>query len=147
VYIGGWNWRGQYSNYLGGLGTGIGEGVEGVQCGRGDACLAAKVIEQERDCDVEALQAMNAQAEKVASEGTGRSWQGTSFAVQEMEGVGGVVKKKEKKLVTLGAYVTECEDERDGKRPYMEREVLGQVRSWCAWCDRVIASKKDLELA
>jgi hypothetical protein len=144
-YTRGWNWRGRYSTYLGGLGTGIGEGIEGVQCGRGHLCLAAKVVEQELDCDAEVLQAMQDEAEKVASEGTGRSWQGTSFAVQEMEGIGGVVKKKSKKLINVGAYVAECEDERDGKRPYLEREVQGKVRSWCAWCERVIPSKSDLE--
>lgn len=146
-YERGWKWRGSYSTYLGGLGTGIGEGVEGVQCGRGPRCLAAKVIEQELDCDAEALSAMKDEADKIASEGTGRSWQGTSFAVQEMEGIGGVVKKKVKKMVSVGAWVREGEDERDGKAPYLDREVKGEVRSWCSWCSRVIASKADIQLA
>jgi hypothetical protein len=143
-YTRGWNWRGHYSTSLGGLGTGIGEGIEGVHCGRGRLCLAAKIVEQELDCDTEVLQAMREEAEKVASEGTGRSWHGTSFAVQEMEGIGGVVKKKIKKLINVGAYVAECEDEREGKTSYLDREVQGRVRSWCAWCERVIPSKCDL---
>jgi len=144
-YVRGWNWRVRYSTYLGGLGTGIGEGNEGVQCGRRHACLAAKIVEHELDCDAEALKAMEEEAEKIASDGSGRSWQGTSFAVQEMEGVGGVVKKKVKKLIAVGAWVAENEDERDGKRKYLDREVQSCVRSWCAWCERVIPSKKDLE--
>jgi hypothetical protein len=87
---------------------------------------------------------MQEEAEKVASEGTGRSWQGTSFAVQEMEGIGGVVKKKIKKLIHVGAYVAEREDEREGRTSYLEREIQGRVRSWCAWCERVVPSKSDL---
>lgn len=106
--------------------------------------MAAKIVEQEVDCDAEALRAMEEEAEKIASEGTGRSWQGTSFAVQEIDGIGGVVKKKVKKLVPVGAYVVENEDERDGTRPYLDREIKGEVRSWCSWCERVIPSKKEV---
>lgn len=136
-----------YSTYLGGLGTGIGEGNEGVACGRGSSCLAFKVIEQERDCDADELQAMEEAAEKIALDGTGRSWQGGAFAVQEMEGVGGVVKKKTKELIRMGKQVAECEDERAGSRVYLDREAKGEIRSWCSWCERVVPSKKDLLVA
>lgn len=143
-YSRGWTWRKSYSTYLGGLGTGIGEGSEGVQCGRHGACLAAKIVEQEVDCDADALRAMELEAEKIASQGTGRNWQGTSFEIQEIDGIGGVVKKKIKKLIPVGANVIENEDERDGTRAYLYREVKGEVRSWCSWCERVIPSKKEM---
>src|SRR4051812_2156915 len=32
LYLRGWTWRTKYSHYLGGVGTGAGEGNEGVQC-------------------------------------------------------------------------------------------------------------------
>jgi len=147
AYERGWRWRTQYCTQLGGLGTGIGEGNEGVQCGRRHACLAAKIVEQEVDCDAQVLRVMEEEAAKIASDGTGRSWEGTSFAVQEIEGIGGVVKKKIKKLVRLGAYVTEYEDERSEveKRDFLQREIEGKVRSFCSWCDRVIPSMVEAE--
>ncbi|KAI3322563.1 hypothetical protein HD806DRAFT_129872 [Xylariaceae sp. AK1471] len=46
-----WRWRNQYGEVLGGVGTGIGEGDRGVICGREAACLGAREIEQETDCD------------------------------------------------------------------------------------------------
>ncbi|KAK4168103.1 hypothetical protein QBC43DRAFT_310849 [Cladorrhinum sp. PSN259] len=48
-----WRWRNQYTDVLGGLGTGIGEGDRGVICGRESACCAAREREQETDCDAE----------------------------------------------------------------------------------------------
>lgn len=135
-YKRGWIWRAKYSTYLGVLGTGIGEGNEGVPCGRGRACLAAKIVEQEIDCDAETLQQLEEEAETA-----GRSWEGGGFEVQEIEGVGGVVKRKVKKLVLLGKRVQEHEDERSGQVKYLSREEQGEVRSWCSWCDRVIPAK------
>ncbi|KAI0399807.1 hypothetical protein F4802DRAFT_533550 [Xylaria palmicola] len=44
-----WRWRNQYGEGLGG--TGIGEGDRGVICGREAACLGAREVEQETDCD------------------------------------------------------------------------------------------------
>ncbi|KAI1113003.1 hypothetical protein F5Y14DRAFT_233170 [Nemania sp. NC0429] len=44
-----WRWRNQYGEVLGG--TGIGEGNRGVICGRESACLGAREVEQETDCD------------------------------------------------------------------------------------------------
>jgi hypothetical protein len=137
-YKRGWTWRARYSTYLGVLGTGIGEGNEGVPCGRGQACLAAKVVEQEVDCDAQAIRQLEEEAEL-----TGRSWEGGGFEVQEIEGVGGVVKRKVKKLVLLGKRVQEHEDERSGHAKYLSREENGEVRSWCSWCDRVVPSETD----
>ena len=127
---------------MGVLGTGIGEGNEGVPCGRGRACLAAKVVEQEVDCDTLTLQQLEEEAEAL-----GRSWEGGGFEVQEIEGVGGVVKRKVKKLVLLGKRVPEHEDERSGAVRYLSREENGDVRSWCSWCERVVPSKKDVAAA
>ncbi|KAF2434727.1 hypothetical protein EJ08DRAFT_626818 [Tothia fuscella] len=143
AYVGVWEWRSNYTTFLGGIGTGIGEGNEGEQCGRKERCLAAKMIEQESACDAETIRAEAEKAEKVAFEGTGRSWQGSSFDVQEMEGLGGVMKRKIKKLQLIGASVAVGDDGRDGKSKYLEREMQGKQRSWCAWCDRVVPSKKD----
>ena len=63
---------------------------------------------------------------------------------QEIEGIGGVVKKKVKKRVRVGKTVREYEDERE-KADYLEREAKGDKRSWCGWCSRVIPGKLDSE--
>ncbi|KAL2152571.1 hypothetical protein VTH82DRAFT_5755 [Thermothelomyces myriococcoides] len=52
-YKGIWKWRNQYTEVLGGLGTGIGEGDRGVPCGREAECCAAREREQEMDGDAE----------------------------------------------------------------------------------------------
>jgi hypothetical protein len=137
-----WTWRARYSTYLGVLGTGIGEGNEGVQCGRGRACLGAKVVEQEVALDAEFLRLSEQEAEAL-----GRSWEGGGFEVQEIEGVGGVVKRKLKKLVLLGKRVPEHEDERSGVVRYLSREENETVRSWCSWCQRVVRSKDEAKRA
>jgi hypothetical protein len=64
---------------------------------------------------------------------------------QEMEGIGGVVKKKVKKVVRVGKTVKEFEDEREGGE-YLWREMKGERRSWCRWCNRVVLGKADLEM-
>ncbi|KAH0845496.1 hypothetical protein FOPE_12651 [Fonsecaea pedrosoi] len=61
---------------------------------------------------------------------------------QEIEGIGGVVKKKVKKRVKVGAGVWEWEDERESGK-YLEREAEGTARSWCGWCGRVCPSEQD----
>jgi hypothetical protein len=145
TYMRGWAWRARYSTYLDGLGTGIGEGNEGVHCGRGSSCLAARTVEQELDLPAEEMRRLQADMDKVEAEGTGRSWRGSSWGIQECEGIGGGVRKKLRKLVKVGAVVKEFEDERDGRREYLAREKQGERRSWCAWCERVIPSTKDLQ--
>ena len=45
MYKRGWLWRKRYSDYLGGQLSGIGEGSEGVHCGREMYCLDAKKVE------------------------------------------------------------------------------------------------------
>ncbi|KAL8645108.1 MAG: hypothetical protein Q9210_006892, partial [Variospora velana] len=64
---------------------------------------------------------------------------------QEIEGIGGRVKKKVKKRVRMGKTVKEWEDERDGKEEALGRESRGEARSWCGWCGRVVWGQKDRE--
>jgi hypothetical protein len=63
---------------------------------------------------------------------------------QEIEGIGGVVKKKVKKKVRTGATVWEFDDERESGK-YLEREASGVQRSWCGWCNRVVMGERDRE--
>lgn len=137
LYVRAWSWRTRYSHYLGGVGTGAGEGNEGVECGRGPGCLAAKIVEHEVNCDEET---------RASLEGTSRlpeRWKGTSYLAQEIDGIGGVIKMKAKKQVRVGECVKVYEDERNRSMQYFEREVAGKLRSWCSWCERVILGDKD----
>lgn len=130
MYLRAWTWRTRYSHYLGGVGTGAGEGNEAVECGRGAACLAARVIEHEVDCAPGVVEA--------------ERWTGTSYLAQEIEGIGGVVKMKGKRHVWVGACVKVFEDERDRSIGWLEREVDGRLRSWCSWCERVVLGGRDI---
>ena len=141
-----WTWRTRYSTYLGGLGTGIGEGNEGVKCGRGGHCLSAQEIEVEVDCEadetghdvvaddpsVHAFHDGNIEGDKAG------------YLRQEIEGIGGVVRRKVKKRIKVGKTVKEYEDERE-KAEYMGREMRGERRSWCGRCNRAVPGSKDLE--
>lgn len=163
-----WTWRTRYSTYLGGnLGTGIGEGCQGVKCGRGEDCLAAQEIELEVDCEADASTngtfkpSHNHHGNDDYSAGENRilrqhgSLNGHMDSVidhhgddepgylrQEIVGIGGVVKQKAKKRVTVGACVVEHEDEREHGQ-YLLPEERGQCRSWCAWCWRVVPSQRE----
>ncbi|ETN38122.1 uncharacterized protein HMPREF1541_07746 [Cyphellophora europaea CBS 101466] len=67
------------------------------------------------------------------------------YLQQEIEGIGGVVKKKVKKRVKVGATVWEYDDERTSGK-YLEREISGRERSWCGWCDRVCLGEHDRQV-
>ena len=54
TYLRGWQWRTRYSE-CGGIGAGLGEGNEGVECGRDTDCLDASEVERETECDAEEL--------------------------------------------------------------------------------------------
>ncbi|KAH3955548.1 hypothetical protein HBI56_017280 [Parastagonospora nodorum] len=139
MYVRAWSWRTTYSYYLGGVGTGAGEGNEGVECGRGSACLGARVVEHET-CEQDILDAL---AAADASPEAGERWRGTSYLAQEIEGIGGVLKVKHKKQVRVGECVKLYEDEREKAVQYLEREVTGKLRSWCSWCERIVLGEKD----
>ncbi|OJD23378.1 hypothetical protein ACJ73_05268 [Blastomyces percursus] len=155
-----WTWRKRYNPYLsGGLRTGMGEGWQGVKCGRGERCLAAEEIEIEVDCDGDDWMPDDSEHHyhhRLGSNnggydnrhfppqhGDGHGGE-PGYLRQEIEGVGGVVKQKVKKRVRVGACVEEHEDEK-GSESYLMREYLGDVRSWCAWCERVVLSVKEGE--
>ena len=144
-----WTWRTRYSTYLGGLGTGIGEGNEGVKCWRGQDCVAAHEVEVEIDCSEEGRasdrDSPESDGERSRTEADGKT-ERAGYWQQEIEGIGGIVKKKVRKRVKVGRTVREWEDERDGKEDVLGREVRGEERSWCGWCGRVIWGHKDLEI-
>ncbi|KAH7130502.1 hypothetical protein B0J11DRAFT_523276 [Dendryphion nanum] len=135
MYVRGWSWRTRYSHYLGGVGTGAGEGNEGVECGRGPSCLASKIVEHEIECNAETL----ASLERTSPE----RWRGTSYLAQEIEGIGGTFKMKAKKQVLVGDCVKIYRDEEDKTMTYLIREVSGKLRSWCSWCERVVPGDRD----
>ncbi|KAK8190272.1 hypothetical protein IWZ00DRAFT_515834 [Phyllosticta capitalensis] len=185
----GWTWRTKYS-HLGGLGTGIGEGHEGVVCGLGEACRGGRDVEHEacgtpdeiagmeRRVDGGANDAATASTATAALQplfGPGSSsstapavasaaaagvaasahngldgagtphdeWSGNSFFAQEIEGIGGRRVMKVKKMVRIGAAVKEYEDERESNNTYLGREKKGDNRAWCAWCNRLVPSRRD----
>ncbi|PPJ49945.1 hypothetical protein CBER1_04680 [Cercospora berteroae] len=102
------------------------------------------MVQKDVECDAEELAALELETAKAVSEG--RHWNGSSYSTQEMVGIGGKVKTKLRKMVPVGAIVKEYEDERITER-YLEREHNGSNRSWCSWCSRVVAGKKDLDTA
>ncbi|KAK8182673.1 hypothetical protein BC567DRAFT_158063 [Phyllosticta citribraziliensis] len=133
----GWTWRTKYS-HLGGLGTGIGEGHEGVVCGLGEACRAT--------ASSSAAAAAAATSAHNGLDGVGTphdEWSGNSFFAQEIEGIGGRRVMKVKKMVRIGAAVKEYEDERESNNTYLGREKKGDNRAWCAWCNRLVPSRRD----
>ncbi|TGO34851.1 hypothetical protein BHYA_0179g00080 [Botrytis hyacinthi] len=157
-YEGIWKWRTRYLPSLGGLGVGIGEGNRGVPCGRGSTCLAAIEVEQETDCDAEDAREFeeSSRAGSPASSPGGSIFGGTSpnssernlslgpgYARHEIEGIGGVMKKKRVKMVKVGACVPEFGDEKSEGR-YLVREMEGKARSWCGWCHRVVKASDDV---
>jgi len=99
-------------------------------------------VEKEIDCDADELAELRREMSRVELEGRGRIWGGNSYLTHEMEGIGGVVKKKVKKRIKVGCVVKEYEDEREGGT-YLEREQGGANRSWCYWCLRVVLGNRD----
>lgn len=69
----------------------------------------------------------------------------TGYQRHEIEGIGGVVKRKLVRMVRVGACVPEWKDERGTGRKALVREMNGEARSWCGWCWRVIPGQHDLD--
>ncbi|KAF2726239.1 hypothetical protein K431DRAFT_324408 [Polychaeton citri CBS 116435] len=143
TYIRGWAWRSRYS-VCGGIGAGLGEGNEGVECGRDTNCLVAKEVFKEVECDQEELIAELGAEVGVSDIASIRELLGTSYLAQEIVGIGGRVKTKVRHRVLVGEAVKEYEDERATGR-FLSREQAHTNRSWCFWCSRVIPSLRDLE--
>jgi hypothetical protein len=154
-----WRWRNQYGEVLGGLGTGIGEGDRGVICGREADCCAAKEVEHQVDCDAEDARDGNVAPSpapqqapvdalidqlRLTHERTPSPSLGPGYLRHEIEGIGGVVKRKRVRMVRVGRGVPEWDDEKSSGSRVLGREVSGTRRSWCGWCNRVIPGEKDL---
>lgn len=141
-----WKWSTRYLPSLGGLGIGIREGNRGVPCGRGEHCAKALELELEIDCDAEDARKINHSdgASSLYCNGNFSSQVRPGYDRHEIEGIGGVLKKKLVKMVKVGASVSGWGDEKDTE-PFLARELDGTSRSWCSWCQKVIPSRHDLE--
>lgn len=144
-----WRWRSRYSTHLGGgLGTGLGLGNQGQKCGRGKYCLATRdamaLMESECSEDVSTPGGhdMSRSNTPVVHEHETEARPEPGYFRQEIEGIGGKVKSKSKRLVKVGATVYEFRDERESGK-YLGREAGGELRSWCSWCSRVCPGKQD----
>lgn len=151
-----WTWRTRFATSYGGLGTGIGEGNEGVKCARGRGCQGAVDVEVEFECGSGGSR--NGSDGGLSGGGDGGGGGGlreggespwgekdeAGYLWQEIEGLGGVVKKKVRKRERVGATVREWEDEREGRGEVLGREKRGVERSWCGWCGRVVLGGRDL---
>jgi hypothetical protein len=155
-----WSWRSRYSTHIGGgLGTGLGTGNQGQKCGRGDHCLStstSSISWVEIDCSDGSLAHHLSESDAILGsrsgtpidehrESPGLASNKPGYFQQEIEGIGGVVKKKVKKRVKVGATVWEFDDERTTGK-YLERETSGKERSWCGWCDRVCLGEEDRQV-
>lgn len=139
-----WTWRTRYTTYLGGLGTGVGEGNEGVKCARKEHCLGAQIVDVEGEWSTPTDSPRRSETPdgEVVGAGGEETGDGAGYWQAEFEGIGGVVKKIYKRRVRVGAPVREWEDEREGGQ-LLGREVSGEERSWCGWCKRVILGRVD----
>lgn len=127
-------------------------------------CCAAKEREQQLDCDAEDArdgnvvtapepepgQAQPAPVDALLeslrvsnNDRTASPMLGPGYNRHEIEGIGGVVKRKRVRMVRVGACVPEWDDERGSGKRILGREVRGARRSWCGWCWRVIPGDKD----
>ena len=61
---------------------------------------------------------------------------------QEIEGLGGVVKKKFRKRERVGGTVREFEDESKGGE-LLAKEKAHEQRAWCGWCARVVKATSE----
>lgn len=131
-----------------------------MPCGRGGECIAAREVEQEIDCDAEDARESDSNSRattpssspgrgsnlgggNVSASGSGSVQMGPGYARHEIEGIGGVVKKKLVRMVRVGACVPEWGDEKElGK--FLVREQDGRARSWCGWCWRVVPGDNDV---
>ena len=147
-----WKWRSRYSTHLGGgLGTGLGLGNQGQKCGRGRRCLATRdaMALMETECSSEEVSTPTAyefsrSITPVNHDHDHEARPEPGYFRQEIEGIGGHLKSKSKKLVKVGATVYEFRDERESGK-YLAREASGELRAWCSWCSRVCPGRLDRE--
>ncbi|KAI9163023.1 hypothetical protein HJFPF1_04620 [Paramyrothecium foliicola] len=87
--------------------------------------------------------ALDTQSEGMRHERASTPQLGPGYSRHEIEGIGGIVKRKLVRMVRVGACVPEYEDEKTAGSRSLGREARGEVRSWCGWCWRVIPGAKD----
>ena len=117
-----------------------------MKCARGKECLGAKDVEVEFDCSAPSSVSSGASG-KSSGDGEGTPLaekEEAGYWRQEIEGLGGIVKKKYRKRERVGGTVKEWEDEREGGE-VLGKEKRGEERSWCGWCERVVPGGRDLE--
>jgi hypothetical protein len=124
----------------------MGEGDQGQKCGRGEECLDAVEGELEIDCSEQPASLYSPGSTATGLDGEQKSEERPAgYLRQEVEGIGGVVKKKVKKRIRVGATVWEYDDERSSGK-YLDGEASGKERSWCGWCGRVVKGQRDREV-
>jgi len=124
----------------------MGEGDQGQKCGRGEECLDAVEGELEIDCAERTASLLSPGSIATSLDSEQKSEERSAgYLRQEVEGIGGVVKKKVKTRIRVGATVWEHDDERSSGK-YLDGEVSGQERSWCGWCGRVVKGQRDREV-
>ena len=120
-----------------------------MKCARGDKCLGAKDVEVEFECSSSSTSVASNSGSESGGEastplGEKKSEEDAGYWRQEIEGLGGIVKKKYRKRERVGGTVREWEDEREGGE-VLGREKVGSERSWCGWCGRVVRGGRDLD--
>lgn len=71
---------------------------------------------------------------------------GPGYARHEVEGIGNKIKTVKVSMIRVGSCVPEWKEEKATGQS-LRREVAGEVRSWCGWCDRAIPGKTDYDAA
>lgn len=69
---------------------------------------------------------------------------GPGYARHEVEGIGNKIKTVKVSMIRIGGCVPEWKDEKATGQS-LRREIGGEVRSWCGWCDRVIPGKLEVD--
>ncbi|CAN8106122.1 unnamed protein product [Discula destructiva] len=71
---------------------------------------------------------------------------GPGYSRHEVEGIGNKIKTVKVSMIRVGGCVPEWKDEKVMGQS-LRREIAGEVRSWCGWCDRAIPGKPDHDAA
>ncbi|TQS39109.1 hypothetical protein Golomagni_00370 [Golovinomyces magnicellulatus] len=156
-----WRWSVRFLPSLGGLGIGLGEADRGVSCGRGENCARAREVKLEIDCDAEDAREINDKNSRLnfgpilcSPNGQSHGQMRPGYHRHEIEGIGGVLKKKLVKMVKVGACVSSSGSSNDtwsdgrnlsdkDMENILEGEIQGTSRSWCSWCQKIIPSHDD----
>ncbi|PSR97050.1 hypothetical protein BD289DRAFT_426850 [Coniella lustricola] len=70
---------------------------------------------------------------------------GPGYARHEVEGIGNKIKTVKVSMLRVGGCVPEWKDEKSSGHS-LSREISGEYRSWCGWCNRVIPGRNEHEV-